>query len=169
MIPAICTTRSDKLITNSTYCVTKRLSIHTSTLKKSLAAKTFQCAFRKVDHVVRLLRSGAGSMPLRFKMFATVPLPTVCFGFANAPWMRVYPHPGFSCVVGVLGQYGVDAVLTERIRHERRQPNVPCRMGDQGSGIGGMLSDYYRAPTLDSVEKLDRKETTSSRSHSSPR
>ena len=82
---AICTIRSERLITNSTYCVTKPLIVHTSTLKKSLAAKTFQCAFRKVDHVVRLLCSGAGSMPLRFKTFATVPLPTVCFRFASAP------------------------------------------------------------------------------------
>jgi hypothetical protein len=30
--------------------------VHTSTLKKSLAAKTLQCTFRKVDHVVRFLR-----------------------------------------------------------------------------------------------------------------
>jgi hypothetical protein len=35
-------------------------------LKKSLAAKILQCAFRNVDHVVRFPRSGAGSMPLRF-------------------------------------------------------------------------------------------------------
>jgi hypothetical protein len=89
VIPAICTTRSERLTTNRTYCVTKPLIVHTSTLKQSLAAKSFQCAFRKVDQVVRLLRSGAGSMPLRFKTFATVPLATVCFRFANAPWMRV--------------------------------------------------------------------------------
>jgi hypothetical protein len=30
-------------------------------VKKSLAAKTFQWAFKKIDHVMRLLRSGAGS------------------------------------------------------------------------------------------------------------
>jgi hypothetical protein len=65
--------------------VTKPLIVQTSTLKKSLAAKTFQCAFRKVDHVVRWLRSGAGSIPLRFKTFAMVPLPTVCLTFAGAP------------------------------------------------------------------------------------
>jgi hypothetical protein len=51
------------------------LPVHTSTVRKSLAAKTFQCAFRKVDHDVRRLRSGEGSMPLRFSTLATVPRP----------------------------------------------------------------------------------------------
>jgi hypothetical protein len=53
--------------------------------KKVLAAKTFQWAFKNVDQVVRLLRSGAGSMPLRFNTLPTVPRPTWCLRLANAP------------------------------------------------------------------------------------
>src|ERR1700720_238760 len=45
--------------------------------KKSLAASTFQCVLRKVDHRVRLLRSGDRSMPLRFNTLAIVPRPTL--------------------------------------------------------------------------------------------
>jgi|KBSSwiStaDraftv2_1062776.scaffolds.fasta_scaffold2325899_1 hypothetical protein len=45
--------------------------------EKSLAAKILQCAFKNVDHVVRLLRSGAGSMPFRFNTFDTVPRATL--------------------------------------------------------------------------------------------
>jgi hypothetical protein len=44
---------------------------------RSLAASTFQCALRKVDHGVRLLRSGDGSIPLRFNTLAIVPRPTL--------------------------------------------------------------------------------------------
>jgi hypothetical protein len=36
----------------------------------------FQCALRKVDHDVRLLRSGDGSIPLRFSTLAIVARPT---------------------------------------------------------------------------------------------
>ena len=53
------------------------MAVQTSTVKKSLAASTFQWALRKVDHVVRLLRSGDGSIPLRFKTLAIVPRPTL--------------------------------------------------------------------------------------------
>jgi len=51
--------------------------IQTSTVRKPLAANTFQCAFKKVDHVVRLLLSGEGSTPLRFSTLAIVPRPTL--------------------------------------------------------------------------------------------
>jgi hypothetical protein len=65
--------------------VTRPLPVHTSTVKKSLAASTFQCALRKVDQDVRRLRSGDGSIPLRFNTLAIVPRPTLWSRLANAP------------------------------------------------------------------------------------
>ena len=43
---------------------------------KSVAAMLSRCALRKVDHDVRLPRSGAGSMPCSRSTFAIVPRPT---------------------------------------------------------------------------------------------
>ena len=47
--------------------------------------ETCQCAFKKVDQRVGLVRSGDGSIPLRFSTFATVPRPTWCPTFERAP------------------------------------------------------------------------------------
>ena len=85
VIPAIVTMRSARLITKSRYWVTSPLTVHTSTVKKSLAAKTFQFARKNVDQVVCLLRSGAGAMPLRFSTLDIVPRATLWLRFANAP------------------------------------------------------------------------------------
>ncbi len=49
---------------------------HTSTVKKSAAASTFQWALRNWLHVVRLPRSGAGSIPFFSKMLLIVVRPT---------------------------------------------------------------------------------------------
>ena len=57
--------------------MTSPLPVQISTVKKSQAANTFQCALRDVDHGVRWLRPGEGSMPLRFNTLAIVPRPTL--------------------------------------------------------------------------------------------
>ena len=71
---------------------TKRFNpvqVQTSTVKKSVATISSQCWVRNSRHVVLRLRSGAGSMPFRFRMFATVPRARVCPRFDSAPMMRV--------------------------------------------------------------------------------
>ena len=48
-----------------------------------------QCCVRNSFQVVLRLRSGAGSMPLRFRMLATVPRARLCPRFDSAPMIRV--------------------------------------------------------------------------------
>ena len=54
MTPAISTRRVARSITNRTANRVSPPQVHTSTVKKSAAASTSQCAFRNSCHVVRL-------------------------------------------------------------------------------------------------------------------
>ena len=50
-----------------------------------------------VDHDVRLLRTGDGSMPLRFNPLAIVPRPTLVTQIGQRSLNGVWPQFGFSC------------------------------------------------------------------------
>jgi putative transposase len=64
------------------------VAVHASTVKKSAAMIWAQCRRRNSFHVVLRFRSGADSMPLRFRMLAIVVRPTIWPRFAKAPWIR---------------------------------------------------------------------------------
>jgi hypothetical protein len=51
--------------------------LHTSTVKKSAAAKAFQSALKNTDHGIPLPRSGAGSIPCSFSIPRIVPRPSL--------------------------------------------------------------------------------------------
>jgi len=52
--------------------ITGPRGVQTSTVKKSVAAITFQYAFKNDTHEVRFSRSAAGSIPCLFRIFLTV-------------------------------------------------------------------------------------------------
>jgi hypothetical protein len=64
-------------------------AVSTSTVKKSVAAMAPQWDLRNADQDVRLLRSGAGSIPCAARTRAIVFLPTSCPMLRSAPRMRV--------------------------------------------------------------------------------
>jgi hypothetical protein len=84
-------------------------------VKKSAATINSQWRVRNSFHVVFRCRSGAGSMPLFSRIFATVPRPIRWPRFESAPKMRRYPQSRFSIAIfttsasifpGVLGRPG---------------------------------------------------------------
>jgi hypothetical protein len=62
--PAISTRRVDSSMKKSTANRVRPRPVHTSTVKKSAAARTSQWAFRNSVHVAFFARSGAGSRPV---------------------------------------------------------------------------------------------------------
>jgi hypothetical protein len=77
--------------------VTNPRHVQTSVVKKSAPAISPQCARRNVCHDVE--RSGTGEMPRDRRIRAIVDRPTSYPTFLSAPWIRVYPHVGFSAAI----------------------------------------------------------------------
>ena len=75
-MPAISTRRVARSMTNKTANRVRPVAVHTSTVKKSAAARTPQWVCRNSCQVVRFWRSGAGSRPCGLKMLAIVPRAT---------------------------------------------------------------------------------------------
>ena len=63
------TLTTNDLTVNLAYVFTKPPLVQTSTVVKSIAAKTSQCALIKVIQDVRRFRSGAGSIPCSISAF----------------------------------------------------------------------------------------------------
>ena len=92
-------TQGTSSITKKTRYRLRPVSVSTSTVNRSQAAKPSQCACKNAFHGVRRARSGAGSIPwscrIRLTVFRAMSWPR----FASAPRMRVYPHGGFSTAI----------------------------------------------------------------------
>ena len=73
--------------------------VSTSTVKKSAPANTARWAEMNYFQVVLWHRFGAGAMPYRLSMFATVLSDIRWLRLAKAPPIRSYPQPKFSLAI----------------------------------------------------------------------
>ena len=76
VMPATSTRRVASSIRTSTVNRVRPRGVQTSTVKKSAAASASQCAARNSRHVLRFMRSGAGSRPCSLSTLAMVPRAT---------------------------------------------------------------------------------------------
>jgi hypothetical protein len=70
--------------------------VQTSIVVKSIAPRTSQWTSRNSFQVDLRLRSRTGSIPWSRRMLPTVVSEISCPRLARAPWMRSWPHAGFS-------------------------------------------------------------------------
>ena len=136
------TRRVESSIKNRTINRCSPLAVQTSIVKKSAATINSQCCVRNSFQVVLRLRSGAGSMPLRFRMLATVPRARLCPRFDSAPMIRVYPQSRFSVAIWITR----DSISLIR----------PWSAGPAAGGSIVLAGDQLPVPGQESLRRDDR-------------